>query len=156
MVAPLEEPVFVINEYSPPRIFLACTTCGGYAWLAPPEGKTTGTMIANCYRGGEFLMVRVAEVPESLTPESLTCSPDGSAVAYWVPTDGTAWTVKPGSVKKSSPVPTLDAKMDELRKLKEYSAHHRKEFENDPVLLDAFDRLVDREKRKIMDSHRDE
>lgn len=153
------EPEIAWN-YEGPRIFLSCATCGGAGDFVDPAAFPGSPIVSStCSRCGRMLTAIVALVPPHLSPQSERTSPDGSAFAYWVPS-GLSGRVHAKSLppkklpnaKLDEPddVSSLDSKVERLRTLREYTRLREEEFKDDPILLQAFKRMADREKRKIM------
>jgi|GEM_PF-4674043 len=106
------------------------------------------TVVACMYCGARLTFTTALIPKGGYCPEAEACSPDGSGAAFIANHRAHPWRIV--RKKVAAGIGSLEAKIDQLKQLADYAAHRRDEFADDPILLQAFDRLIDREKRKIM------
>jgi hypothetical protein len=136
-----------------PKVFLCCLECGRAGLLN--EARGTPGMRSHACMAGHVMTVDLSKLPDRFGPEAYAASPDGSCFAHWInhqPDHGR--TVAPTGRKPPMPQPSglgdLEAQVERLAALREYERANRARFADDPILLEAFDRLIARKKRTIM------
>src|SRR5207253_7389575 len=135
-------------------------SCGG-SFENFPENPRRPVVTFSCPKCGALLSFTTDEIPRDgyTSSDPFTCSPDRSGAAAWVPPQEFAPSTWPPNMPKGLPPPppesshpfaSLDSQVDRLRQLRDYADVKEEEFRDNPILLDALKRLVEREKRKIM------
>ena len=125
----VQEPTAVRNYEDVPAIFVACTTCGAGRCHHPDDLPSAGLACLTCHICGRILTLNVSEVPQTQSPASTTCSPDGSAYAYWVAPGKSGRTIAPRAKPSTSvppeapasPFPHIDAVRTQLTQLIDYA-----------------------------------
>lgn len=121
-----------------PQIVVACMYCSSRLTFdserVPRGGYSLDAELASPDRSGAAWVGPLSPLPRDLKRAEL---PQESPAV-------------PVEEKRLTVTDELDSQVERLRELRDYVARRRPEFEDDPILLDAFDRLIARKKRSIM------
>jgi RNase P subunit RPR2 len=136
-------------------LFIRCNSCG--QTFAHAYGLNVDPLVIPCERCDVRITLSPRKAPiEVYSEEAEACSPDDSAAAYWKTGDLPRLDAKFPAVRAKKPATDtsglgdLESQVERLAALREYERTNRERFKDDPILLEAFDRLIARKKRQIM------